>query len=387
MFLIYYVVSVSIAFFINVAVHEFGHAIPMVLLTGKKAEVYLGSFGNKKSPFKFSTRYFDIWIKPRFIMGAGLCKATATKVSIKKQLIYIACGPLASLLLACTIFLFFPVLSPDLQKRAIPLAFFVASAAFFLVTVIPHETNILMPRGNRLNSDGYTLKQLWALRKYEKEYFEAFDYYLAKDYAKAAGLLVFLIDKKIQIRYLFSHALSALCLAKQHARAIELHDRVRGHVKFTADDYCNIGVARIRTGEYQCAIEELKKSLKLHPGHYISLNNIGYALTLMKRFDDSIPYFDKCISLKPDYVYAFNNRGYAKMQTGNLSDGLDDIKKSMELDDKNAYAYRNMAVYFMKIRSNDKALDFLYKAKALDEHTDMIDELISEAELRKTSNY
>jgi hypothetical protein len=45
----------GLAFFVTVALHELGHAIPALLMTRDEVTIYIGSFGNPYSSFHFTT--------------------------------------------------------------------------------------------------------------------------------------------------------------------------------------------------------------------------------------------------------------------------------------------------------------------------------------------
>lgn len=109
------------------------------------------------------------------------------------------------------------------------------------------------------------------------------------------------------------------------------------------------------------------------------MNNKGYSLLLLERYEESIPLFDKAIFIDKDFSYSYNNRGLAKIKLNLAEEGREDIEKSLELDSGNAHAYRNLGIYYDEKGDYDQALNLFLKAKELDPKVDSIGELIDNA--------
>jgi len=381
MFIVNYILFYPIAIFINVVVHEFGHAIPALLLTKQRVEVFIGSYGDEKKSFPLRTKFINIWFNPNvFLKGRGLCRQTAKNTPIKKQLIYVAGGPAASFMLTCIAIFYSPIYNADGDMNGGHFVFVSAAMATFFVSIIPRKKRIITAGNNQISNDGAQLQRLWRLRKYEKEYYKAYEAYNAKDYNTSADLCEALWNKRIKVQELFTYALSSMLMAKQYSRALSFCKEIKDTSNLNEDDYCLISLAEIHSKLYEEAVIALKLSLGLNPNHYNSLNNIGYVYTVIGEFNTAIEYLDRAIAVNPLFGYAFNNRGYAKIKTGDLAGGYDDVQKSLELDNTDAYTYRNLGVYYMHLGEFDKALQQLIKAKEMDSNTDMIDDLIAETQ-------
>ena len=73
---------------------------------------------------------------------------------------------------------------------------------------------------------------------------------------------------------------------------------------------CNRGIAYVELGQYQMAIEDYNKAIRLKPGIMLqAYNNRGNVYTKLGQYQMAIEDFNKAIRLKPDYAYAYNNRG------------------------------------------------------------------------------
>jgi hypothetical protein len=372
-----FVVSIPV----NVILHEFGHAIPAAFLTKKEVHVFIGSYGDKTRCFKISFGSFVVWIKQNPLTWIkGLCKPTERNIPLSKQMIYIASGPAVPFVVAIVgCFLIF-ALNIHGRLNSFFTTFFYFSLATFLTSIIPIDRQIIANDGTIFYNDGYVLRRVYRLKKYNEKYNDAIKFYGEKEYRKAGELFNFLLSKKIYYEDIYRSAIAAFIMAKDYERASIIFTYFKNSFKLNSDDYCNSGLLNLRKKLYEQAKSDFEKSLSLSPDNIYCLNNIGYYYTLDRKYDKAIPYLDRAIALNPSFAYAYNNRGLAKIKTGNIAEGLGDINKSMELDSTNSYVYRNFGIYHMDIGEYEKALAFFKTARELDADTDMLPELKREAE-------
>ena len=367
--------------FIHIVVHELGHAIPLVYFTKQKAEIFLGSYGDKVNSVKMTMGLLDIYItKDPLKWKGGMCRPLAKSVPIKTQIIYIASGPVAALL--CGLIINYLIFTIDKQGEysRLNIYFFCSNIGLFLASAIPQDRKIVLAAGGYIYNDGYTLARLFKLKKFEIEYNKAYQLYNAGQYAEAGELFEFLFNKSINYHSIFHHAVNSYFLSKNYEKGLNFCDKASKNYSPDSDSYCGMGTLKIYNKLYTQAEKDLKQSLKLNANNIMAMNNIGYCYNVTKQFAEAIPYLDKAIELKPDFAYALNNRGHAKIKTGKINDGFKDIEKAMELNPAASYTQRNMGIYFMEIGGYEKALPFLKKARELDPDTDMLPELLAEAE-------
>lgn len=85
--------------FVHVLVHELGHATPILIGTRAAVTVYIGSFGDAGNSFEWQIRRLKLRIKYNpFLWFRGMCQPHGD-FSLHQQQVYIAMGPLCSLLL------------------------------------------------------------------------------------------------------------------------------------------------------------------------------------------------------------------------------------------------------------------------------------------------
>jgi hypothetical protein len=85
--------------FTHVLVHEMGHSAPILLRTPATVTIYIGSFGDARRSFHLRTGRLTIVIKHNpFLWFKGMCKPHAS-FPLNLNMLYVATGPLGSLLL------------------------------------------------------------------------------------------------------------------------------------------------------------------------------------------------------------------------------------------------------------------------------------------------
>ena len=363
---------------LTVLLHELGHAIPAILLTGRKVSIYIGSHGDPNKSFKIDLGALTIFFRYNlFAWRLGLCVPSAEEISINKQIIYTLTGPITSLIIA-TIACYFTFVYDLHGFLKLFLVVFFGSALFDLAgNLIPNESGIKLNDGRIAYNDGYTLKRLFYYKSLPKEYSEAAGLYHEKKFSEAAILFAQLLSVR-KDENIYRLAINAHLQIKDYGKAKELSQSFALTEKMNSDDLHWMAFSYSQLGLINEAMDLYDKALRLNPENQYSLNDKGYTLNLMNRFEEAIPFFDKTIELDKNAAYAYNNRGLAKLKLGKTEEGLQDINRSFELDINNSYAYKNLGIYYFDKAEFDEALRLFEKAKQLDGATDMIDELIQQ---------
>ncbi len=142
-----------------------------------------------------------------------------------------------------------------------------------------------------------------------------------------------------------------------------------------AIDLYNEGVDAYSNNEFERAVEYCQKALFLTTNESIKanfLNNIGYYLMRLEKFEESLTYFLKCLEINPDFAFARDNYGHALIQLGQLEKGLKCVHEAMnsEFNDQ-TYSYRNLGLYHHKKGDLSEASKFYLKA--FENNTEPID--------------
>jgi len=368
---------------LNVLFHELGHAIPALLLTKEKVTIFIGSYGNREKGINFTMGLLEVWfIFNPITRHPGLCLLSAKNVSMGKQAVYIAMGPLTSLLVALvSIYIAYRVNSSNDTINFIFFILFFSSLIDFMVNIIPNDRPIMLYNGKTTHNDGYRLRQLIQRRRFPKEYAKAIELYNNKKYAEAASLFdEFLIDE-IKDEQIYRFAIACHIKECNYNWAKTLSDKLISSPYVTSNDYCNAGLICSRLGQPSKAMEFYDRSMTLDEFNTYTLNNKGYELNAQEKYTEAIPLFNKVIEIDEKFAYSFNNRGLAKIKLGQIDDGLADIKHSITLDPDNSYCYLHLGIFSFDKQEYSEALAQFEKARQLDKSTYKVDEYISKTKL------
>jgi Tfp pilus assembly protein PilF len=363
------------------ALHELGHAIPLILMTKENATVYIGSYGDKTKCIKITCGHIEIWAKYNPLLWLkGLCVPAAKNISNTKTIIYVLGGPLMSFFVACiSISILVSRQQEDLFSTLL-FAFAIVSVLDVGYNLTPNNKPIQMSDGNSTHNDGYLLRLLFKNRKLPVNYQKAVQLYTNKMYAESAVLFEeFLSNNKGDANSL-RFIVSSYVQSKNYEKAKEWNDNFAKHFECNSNDYASTGLIYSHLQFHEQALEFYDKSLELNSKNIYALNNKGYELGVLGRFKEALPLLNDAIEVNPEFAYSYNNRGLARIKTGSIEDGLKDIMYSIQLDPSNSYGYRNLGIYHLDKKEYQTALQQFTKAKELDETTHSINELILEAQ-------
>jgi protein O-mannosyl-transferase len=107
--------------------------------------------------------------------------------------------------------------------------------------------------------------------------------------------------------------------------------------------YNERGIAFIRAGEYDRALEDLNRALSLDPGYYVAYYNRGNLRKLRGDNASAVADFQQAIRLHPRYRDAFNNLGTTYAAQGETALAAECFTKALEIDPSFAPAYHNRA--------------------------------------------
>ena len=104
-----------------------------------------------------------------------------------------------------------------------------------------------------------------------------------------------------------------------------------------ADVYSSRGFVKARLGQYEGAIVDFNKALRLKPdfADAYAYRGRGLAMLELGRYENAISDFDVVLRLNPDSVEVYTVRGFAKwMSIGRISDARKDIQIALKLAEK-----------------------------------------------------
>ena len=113
-------------------------------------------------------------------------------------------------------------------------------------------------------------------------------------------------------------------------------------------------------GNFQQALANSRKMLEKFPKSVILCNISGASNTGLMQFDDAIDNYKKALKIKPDYAEAYYNMGIALKKKGDLEGAIVSYKHALEIKPDYAEAYYNMG-NALKDKCNFEAAIISYK--------------------------
>ncbi len=125
------------------------------------------------------------------------------------------------------------------------------------------------------------------------------------------------------------------------------------------------GIANIEIGQYQSAIGDLNKAIRLNPYYAKSYYNRGLVCAKLGLYRQTIEDCSEAIRLKPDYTDAYNNRGNAYAELGQYPLAIEDYNKTLRLIPGYYQVYVNRGNVYNKLNQYQKALEDYNRALIL----------------------
>ena len=354
---IYFLVMAVITF-----THELGHATAYLLLTRpKKVDVYLGSYGNKKSLKLKAARLTIHFSHPFPFIVKGACVSSKSETDYIKWLAILLAGPLFAVFTAITIafFIFNYELDGIFQFLAVLLLIFSIWSSFTNLSPSSFTTH-----NKSLNSDGKNIAFAFKLKRNFKIYIDAIDDMLKKDYSNAAQKFE-AIFASAPHEELIRHLTYCYIELKKYTEACDNIERLREITHLNASDYLQLGCIYSFTNQKSLAIENYRLCLAYDPLNIDCLNNIGIELTETGKFKEAEDCLELAIKHKSEYGYLYSMLGYCKILQDKTEEGKQLLDKGMVLSTDYFYAYKALGVYYLKTNQPRQALLEFEKSKQL----------------------
>jgi tetratricopeptide (TPR) repeat protein len=101
----------------------------------------------------------------------------------------------------------------------------------------------------------------------------------------------------------------------------------------------NRGLAYVKKGEYDRAIQDYDEAIRLDPNFAKAFNNRGAAYAAKGENDRAIQDYDEAIRLNPNEAIPFGNRGFAYDKKGQYDRAIQDFDKVIQLNPNDAKAF------------------------------------------------
>jgi len=112
--------------------------------------------------------------------------------------------------------------------------------------------------------------------------------------------------------------------------------------------------------------------LQTQEAYAIAYSNRGFAYYNKGQYDRAIANYDKAIKLDPKFAIAYNNRGIAYGQKGDDDRAFADFDTAIKLDPKSADTYYNRGIVYGQKGDYDRAIADFDTAIKLDPKTEVV---------------
>lgn len=142
-------------------------------------------------------------------------------------------------------------------------------------------------------------------------------------------------------------------------RAIKLNPKY-------ADAYNNRASVRYELGDYPGAFKDCTEAILLKPNCAKFHNNLGLIYSELGDYRGARADHTRAIQLNSDWAQPYNDRGIALSNLGDNQGAIEDFTKAIELNPDDALAWNNRGdVYFLKLDDLQKALEDYTQAARL----------------------
>jgi tetratricopeptide (TPR) repeat protein len=133
----------------------------------------------------------------------------------------------------------------------------------------------------------------------------------------------------------------------------------------TAQDYFNSGLKKHKAKDYEGAIKEYKRAIKVIPNYRDAYYNMGTCEMELKNFEAAQADFTKVTVIDPKYAKAYFSRAYIVFNAGEHEAALPDLDTAIQIDFRLPNALTLRGQIRAEMKNYHGACEDFYKAKAI----------------------
>jgi len=328
--------SVIILRLVTTFFHEMGHAIPALVFTRKKVEVFIGSYGEKATALNLNFgRLVFYFNKNIFDWQIGMCRHEGAPKSIWKNVLIIIGGPIASLMISIPLILNINSLEPNSFLLFISLVFIAAAVIDLMANLYPSSRVSQASGGQLAYSDGYLLKSIFVRAISPKDYFPLEKKFEAQSYKSVIGMAETILAENPKKRYAYDFIIDSYKALSDPQKALDTYNSMSKHQKLSPEDYFDIGNLYNELGSYYEALRYYKK---YHYFNYTDpnlLNEMGKVNSLLGNDEKAVKLFSAAILSTPNYYESYLNRGRIFLKEHELELAEKDLLEAQKYTDSN----------------------------------------------------
>ncbi len=122
------------------------------------------------------------------------------------------------------------------------------------------------------------------------------------------------------------------------------------------DAWNNLGVLATREGRVADAVSNFQQALKLSPRHLLTLDNLGNAYRLQKRWDDARKVLTQALEIAPDDAEGNYSLGMVFAQTEDTQSAYEHLQRALKARPDYPEALNNLGVLYLVTQRRDDAV-------------------------------
>jgi len=122
------------------------------------------------------------------------------------------------------------------------------------------------------------------------------------------------------------------------------------------DAWNNLGVLATREGNVGQAVENFQRALKINPHHLLSLQNLGNAYRLQKRWEDARETLERALAVSPEDAEANYSLGMVFAQTNDTAKAYGYLQQALKARPVYPEALNNLGILFLVTHRRDDAV-------------------------------
>jgi Tfp pilus assembly protein PilF len=353
--------------------HELGHAFAYLILTKPdKIDIYVGSYGSKENNITFKSGKLHFFIKKSFpfVKGIGLCQGSKQDPSYINKIIILLAGPVFTVIAACIPFIIIFSTGANLLVLIGCYIFLGFSVLSLIGNLIPR--NINLKKGDYLYNDGKQILFVLNIRKAYSIYIDAMELCEKKELEQSIDNLKQVLAKSRRASENILTLLIHLSLEVQDYDSADIYlKELENKFKLSTNDLLMKASFFSLTKQNNNAITTYNEVLKKDKNNIIALNNIGAELLEKEEYFVARHAFEKAIKLDPGFYAPIVNLGHLEILEGNLETGKKLVDQCLSVNENISDAYKALGVYYLKIKNTELATINFTKAKELDSEIDL----------------
>lgn len=128
------------------------------------------------------------------------------------------------------------------------------------------------------------------------------------------------------------------------------------------------GNRKQRDGDLDSAMAHYQKALRIDPGFYPALNNLGVLMEKQKNHAQAEEAFLKSLQINPEDAEAYLNLGHVLFEEGRYQPAIERLDEGLKRDPHSSMGYFLLGSSYLKIGEMEKAEHSLKHACSMDPH-------------------